>query len=371
MSLLLLCTGCVEKKFNLLGEASITIQARSEYVEPGYFFEGNTDVSIENHLNVNEPGTYTITYSAKTGVKVKTLTRTIIVVDTASPEPSLRLKGPSTVTMDKGGTYYEYGVNISDNCGDVRKSLKITHDIDTSTVGHYKITYSVSDASGNSTSISRNVIVAEMPRTTIYLTFDDGPFSDTISILNTLKNYGIKATFFIMYRGEVSGPVILREVQEGHAIGVHSWSHNYQSIYASEDAFYKDLNAISGYIYKLTGIRSMLYRFPGGSSNTVSWFNRGIMTTLTQSVLNKGYHYFDWNVSSGDESPGISETSIFNNVINGIQIGTSNYVLMHDGPHHKNTALALPQILDYLKSINAVYLPMSMDTPQYHHKVTN
>jgi len=441
ITLTLFTTGCREKEFKLLGESSLTIEAYSIYEEPGYFIEGDTEVSIQSTLNEQVPGTYTITYNAKTGSKTKTLTRTVTVVDTIAPvlslvgslskvlcnensfkeegysavdnvdgelsdkviitkttsgikysisdssgniseisraftikdtqRPSISLKGPSSVTMAKGGTYYEFGVNVSDNCGDVRKSLQVSKTIDPNIVGQYSVTYSVKDASGNTNSITRLVKVEDLPQTTVYLTFDDGPFSDTISILDTLKKYEVKATFFILYHRSYSGPVILREAAEGHTIGLHSWSHNYSSIYASETAYYNDLNAISDYIFDLTGIRSKIIRFPGGSSNTVSWFNRGIMTTLTQSVQENGYHYFDWNVSSGDTAYGNTESSIFNNVINGIKVGRSNCVLMHDGPNHKNSALALPHILEYLKSINAVYLPLTMDSPQFHQKVAN
>ena len=441
IAITLFSTGCSEKEFKLLGETTITIEANSNYEEPGYFLEGDTEVNIQSTLNVEVPGTYTITYTAKTGSKTKTLERTIIVVDTIAPvlslvgslskilcnensfkeegysavdnvdgelsdkviilktssgikytisdssgnlsemsraftikdtqRPSISLKGPSTVTMDKGGTYYEFGINTSDNCGDVGKSLQVSKTIDPNIVGQYTVTYSVKDDSGNTNSITRIVKVEDLPQTTVYLTFDDGPFIDTISILDTLKKYEVKATFFILYHRSYSGPVILREVAEGHTIGLHSWSHKYSSIYASETAYYNDLNAISDYIFDLTGIRSTIIRFPGGSSNTVSWFNRGIMTTLTQSVQEKGYHYFDWNVSSGDTAYGNTETSIFNNVINGIKVGRANCVLMHDGPNHKNSALALPHILEYLKSINAVYLPLTMDSPQFHQKVAN
>ena len=78
---------------------------------------------------------------------------------------------------------------------------------------------------------------------TVYLTFDDGPSTRvTGSILDTLKKEGVKATFFVV--GErVAGreETLKRIAAEGHTLGVHSNSHRYETIYASETAFLKDV----------------------------------------------------------------------------------------------------------------------------------
>ena len=105
----------------------------------------------------------------------------------------------------------------------------------------------------------------------IYLTFDDGPGKYTENLLNILKEYNVKATFFVTDQGLTKGydQMILRAYQEGHTIGLHSNSHSY-SIYTNEQTYFDDLYAIQAKVERITGAKSYIIRFPGGSSNTVS-----------------------------------------------------------------------------------------------------
>ena len=440
LGLILILTGCKEPAFTLNGDPIVTVEALTDYVDQGVTSDKDLIVTVDNRVDTSAVGSYIVTYSAKIGSKIKSLYRTVNVVDTVAPiltlkgylshyacslnsyveegytaldnldgdlnaqvtiaktttgliysvrdgsgnlaeitrlfnvkdtqKPSISLRGSSSIKMDRNGTYYEFGYNVSDNCGNVSKAVRITTNLDPSVLGHYTVTYTVTDTSGNTNAVTRAVEVADLPMTKVYLTFDDGPDYNTISVLNTLKKYNVKATFFVLWHYGNYGGLIKQAYDEGHTIGLHSYTHSYTNIYSSTDAFFSDLNKISDYVYNLTGYRSMIYRFPGGSSNTVSWFNRGIMTTLAKMVLDQGYHYFDWNVSSGDTAT-YTEAGIVNNVIRQIKVGGSNIVLMHDGPNRQLSALALPHILDYLRSINAVCLPITMDTPQYHHRIAN
>lgn len=440
LAILLMNAGCTKTAFSLVGDSIMTIEALSVYEEPGYLIDGDHEVTIDNPVDTSEPGTYIITYSAKIDSKIKSLYRTVNVIDTVAPvlslkgslshlacirsryseegftavdavygdlsdkvtitpldtglkysvrdasgnlsemirlfdqkdtqKPRLTLKGSATQVVDLNGKYLEYGVNVSDNCDDLSHKVRINGNVDVTTLGHYTVTYTVTDSSGNTAILVRQVEVADLPTTTVYLTFDDGPDYTTISVLDTLKKYNMKATFFVLWHYGHYSALIQRAANEGHTIGLHSYTHNYNNIYASSEAFFSDLNKISDYVYGLTGIRSTIYRFPGGSSNTVSNFNPGIMTTLTQKVQENGYVYFDWNVSSGDTAVW-TEAGIVNNVTKGIRLGKTNIVLMHDGPNHALTAQALPHILDYLVSINATVLPITMDTPPIHARINN
>lgn len=134
----------------------------------------------------------------------------------------------------------------------------------------------------------------------VYLTFDDGPSPNTPRIIDILNENGVKATFFVKNGGKYNG--YMKNITEsGNQIALHSYSHNYPQVYASEQAFFDDLQKISDLVYNETGVRTNIFRFPGGSSNTISRkYSPGIMTTLTKEVQEKGYCYFDWNVSSGD-----------------------------------------------------------------------
>jgi peptidoglycan/xylan/chitin deacetylase (PgdA/CDA1 family) len=137
-----------------------------------------------------------------------------------------------------------------------------------------------------------------------YLTFDDGPSGYTDTILNILKDYGVKATFFVNGRTDANSyRLYQRIVNEGHAIGNHIYTHNYQTIYSTVGGFDYQFDKLENLIQSLTGVRMDILRFPGGSNNTVSnSYNRGIMNTLTARYRSLGYVYFDWNVSSGDSA---------------------------------------------------------------------
>ena len=111
--------------------------------------------------------------------------------------------------------------------------------------------------------------------------------------------------------------MIGRDVREGHAVGVHTYSHNYRDIYSSEDAFFADFNAMQEIIYEQNGSYTSLYRFPGGSSNTVSRFNEGIISRLASALTDMGYTYYDWNVSSGDAGETTQTDKVAQNIIDG------------------------------------------------------
>ena len=102
----------------------------------------------------------------------------------------------------------------------------------------------------------------------VYLTFDGGPDENTDKILDVLDKYGVKATFFVV--GDDSKDmqeVYKRIVKDGHTLGMHSFSNKYSTIYASTEAFEQDFDKISSYLKDVTGVNSLYYRFPGGSSN--------------------------------------------------------------------------------------------------------
>ncbi len=207
---------------------------------------------------------------------------------------------------------------------------------------------------------------------TCYLTFDDGPSDNTLEILKILKKYDAKATFFVI--GTNSKLDYLTEIEKGgHAIGLHSNTHNYSKIYSSRTAFFKDINALSAKIEKKVGIKPMIMRFPGGSNNTVSKnYKKGIMTDLTTQVKIKGYAYFDWNVDSGDASGNnVPAKTIINNVLKQAKNKNSICVLMHDTGAKGTTVKALPGILEGLKKQGYKFEVLTEESYGYHYKVNN
>ena len=204
----------------------------------------------------------------------------------------------------------------------------------------------------------------------VYLTFDDGPSAETDRILDILKEYNVKATFFVIGKtDENSVKAYQRIVEEGHTLGMHSYSHQYAQVYASREAFEDDLTSLQDYLFSITGMESTFYRFPGGSSNKVSKIP---MSDLIQCLEERNITYFDWNVSSGDESgTQLSSQTIINNVMSGINGTLKNYVvLFHDSAAKKTTVDALPEILEQLQAMeHTQILPITGDTDPVQHRV--
>ena len=196
-----------------------------------------------------------------------------------------------------------------------------------------------------------------------FLTFDDGPCANTGEVLRILKEKDAKATFFVTNQASAKNHRhYLKEiVADGHAIGIHTATHDYNKIYKSETAFFNDLNEMGNIIKEEVGYFPKITRFPGGSSNSYS-----LTKQLVYSVYAKGYQYFDWNVSSGDASAKKVPATIAANVINGAKGRDSICVLMHD--LHKETAQALPAIIDGLRAQGYVFMPLTVDNYGYHHR---
>jgi peptidoglycan-N-acetylglucosamine deacetylase len=182
---------------------------------------------------------------------------------------------------------------------------------------------------------------------TVFLTFDDGPSPGTGSILDILKKRGVTASFFVNGKSNRWLSDELKVIAgDGHAIGMHSYSHRYNVIYASMENFLDDFYRDFLYIQSETGRAPEILRFPGGSINI---FNISNYQSMVAEVLRRGFIYYDWNVSAGDAIVGATSQSIINNVINGVHLcwGPA-IVLMHDSG---NSALrdALGPIVDTLQ----------------------
>lgn len=201
----------------------------------------------------------------------------------------------------------------------------------------------------------------------VYLTFDDGPSSNTDQILDILKDYDVKATFFVVGKtDERSVKAYQRIVEEGHTLAMHSYSHRYDEIYESKEAFARDLNSLQEYLYETTGVWPRIYRFPGGSSNTVSKVD---MQELIEYLTDIGITYFDWNVASGDAvSRTLPAETIVNNCLSGIEKQKESVILMHDASNKGTTIEALPRIIEAIQEQgDAELLPITDETVPIQH----
>ncbi|MBQ3413666.1 polysaccharide deacetylase [Candidatus Saccharibacteria bacterium] len=203
----------------------------------------------------------------------------------------------------------------------------------------------------------------------IYLTFDDGPGPYTAELLDVLKQYGVKATFFVTGAGDDA--LIAREYKEGHAVGLHTFSHNYAYIYSGVDNFLADLAQVGERVKNITGSESKLMRFPGGSSNTVSRRYDGrtrIMSKLAAEVEAQGYAYFDWNVDSGDAGGAKTTDAVVARVTSGLKEGP-NVVLQHDVKDF--SVAAVEDIIKYGLSNGFLFAALDTGSFNAHHGINN
>ncbi len=364
----------------LIGEADVTVPVGTAYTDEGVTaIRRGQDVSSQireaDDVDPDSPGTYEVTYSYDGHWKTYTVTRTVTVVDVTAPE--LTLNGDDIVYVTDFDEYEEPGAVATDDCeGDLTDQIQISSK-ETEEENTWEITYTVQDSSGNPATVIRTVVVQDTPPDdhVIYLTFDDGPSSDvTVEILDILKENNVKATFFILDYTKDKIPIIQRMIDEGHTIGIHGYSHEYNEIYTSEEAFMESINKLADKLREDTGYEAFCLRFPGGSSNTVSrHYSTGIMSRLVDLVEEEGWMYFDWNVSSGDAAANTVPTEkIISNVESELDPDSNkNVVLMHDTSYKTTSAEALQTIIDYGKENGYSFYPITRNTPEVHHAVAN
>ena len=347
-----------------------------QYEEEGYaavdLYDGDLTKAVQVTVEA-EQVVYTVTDSSgNKATKVRPIIRNDLIA------PVITLNGEAQMTITAGSPYTEPGATAVDNIdGDVSSKIEISGSVNIYCAGTYKLTYKVTDAHGNASSAERTVVVEPIKQPpvvqpdgkVIYLTFDDGPGTHTAKLLEILEKYNAKATFFVVNTGYNMDKMLNAIVDGGHSIGMHSVSHDYSKIYASEEAFFNDLYGMQKIIKDKTGVTTTLMRFPGGSSNTVSKFNPGIMTRLTKAVRDQGFQYFDWNVSSGDAGGAKTADDVYNNVINGVSKRKVSVVLQHD--IQKFSVEAVEKIIIWGLQNGYSFQALTPNSPTCHHGVKN
>ncbi|MCR5795567.1 MAG: polysaccharide deacetylase family protein [Solobacterium sp.] len=319
---------------------------------------------------------YTVTDSSGNTAKAE---RKIVYDDRTAPE--ITLEGGADVIWYNDSPYADNFKAEDDLDGDVTSKVVVEGKVDTSKNGDYELVYKVTDSYGNEAQATRYVHVTDRPPNAaepdnakvIYLTFDDGPYQYTDELLDILKKYNVKATFFTTacygYK-----ECIRREYEEGHTVAIHTYTHDYAKIYSSTEAFWADLEAQNDLIEEMTGHRTNLFRFPGGSSNTISAnYCPGIMTELVRQAAEKGYEYFDWNVTSGDSG----ETTVTEVVLENVktivsqnaEYGAKSIVLQHDIKSF--SVAAVEDIIKWGLENGYMFLPLNANSPKSHHGINN
>ena len=371
-------------KITLEGESRLVLTLGRPFEEPGFAVLDETDGDLTSAVVVSgvpdgsEVGEYTVVYEVKDAFgNTARAERTLVYEE---PSPWVTLSGSSEMTLYIGEAYREPGYSAgSDLEGDLTQAVSVTGHVDTSSPGVYILTYSVSNRYGRQTCAERSVRVKTLPvqnNTTmtgdkiIYLTFDDGPGPHTERLLNLLASYHVKATFFVTNTFPQYQSLIGRAFREGHAIGVHTLTHDFSKIYAGSDAFFADLEAMNDIIEAQTGARSRLMRFAGGSSNGVSRkYCQGIMSRLVNEVTERGYAYFDWNVDSNDAGGTKTTSGVRDNVVKGIQGKRVSVVLQHDIKSYSVDAVI--NIIEWGLENGYTFKPLNIDSYGAHHSVRN
>lgn len=208
----------------------------------------------------------------------------------------------------------------------------------------------------------------------MYLTFDDGPSKHTQEVLELLNKYSIKATFFVTGENTEYSSMIKTIHEQGHTLGIHTYSHDYAKIYTSVDAYFQDIEKVKNLIKSEAGVDTKLLRFPGGSSNTVSRkYCDGIMTTLAKAVEEQGYTYYDWNAHNGDGDPSISADALYNQTMKEIEGKDHVVLLMHDGGGNQNTIDSLDRVIKELIRQGWTFKIIESNDPDaiVHHHIAN
>ena len=396
------------------------------YKEEGYTATDNHDGDITHKVQSEErDGVVYYTVTDASG-NTATTEREIFYDDRNAPV--FHFENGEEGFLFQGETWKDSVTAEDDADGDVTARITSTSNVDPSKVGTYTVTYTVSDEWGNVATKERYVTVKRRPigadeaaasavidpeaaakaaaaakkgqksdtaqtspegnstaQTSpektkkpakadpdkiIYLTFDDGPGQYTEELLDILAKHKVHATFFVTAAYKDYQDLIAAEYKAGHTVAVHTASHEYDEVYASPEAYWKDFNKMQDIIQAQTGCRTDLFRFPGGASNTISAnYCERIMTTLAAQSKEKGYTYVDWNVTSGDAGDTTDGDVMYENMMNGIHTYKNSFILCHDIKDY-TVKMMDKFITDALKE-GYTFLPISSESPSCKHGINN
>ncbi len=333
----------------------------------------NYSFRMDGQTDPGQAGSFTITVTARDTYNNITTKTAQLIRKMDKTAPTLQNFDEKVILL-QGDVYAPRSYTVQDDLDKDPKVYIDSSQLNISTPGTYTVQYTTSDRSGNQRNYQQTVIVEENPdygKPICYLTFDDGPSPTTAEILEILNQYGIPATFFVSGADESSLSLLKTIKKNGHSIGLLSYSDSYPIVYASEEAYYEDLKKISDVVTQYTEIQADIVRFLGGSSNTLaSTYCEGIMNNLVKTIESKGYSYFDWNVSSQDDTGAyVDVDTIVASACRGI--GMDNVVIqLHDSAGKETTVHSLPQIIQAYKEAGYVFRGLTRTSIPIHHYVS-
>lgn len=239
-------------------------------------------------------------------------------------------------------------VDVSDFVGDesIDSEILFYQNIDDEIVNMYNEYYS------NIALLEQKIMNGESSVHIAYLTFDDGPYDLTLRYLDILKRNNIRATFFCLGKDGFDD-TYRRIVSEGHTLANHTFYHNISSgLYDSVDSFIGQVKKLEDYLYNITGFRTSIVRFPGGSS-TAREHRDGIINELH----NMGYNYVDWTSETGDGSSlKLALKDTYSWYLDTTRDKNIIVLLMHD--YNYSTYNDLERIIGDLRNRGFIFLPL-------------
>ena len=350
--------------------------ALNQTVEPSEFVKNikdasQTKVSFAKNYEFNKVGWQEIEVIVKDEYDNETRKKVKVNVVKDEKAPEIIVGNANVVVGEK--IDLKALATIKDDF-DKNPTLKVESDkLDTNKIGTYQVKYIAKDVSGNQSEKTIQVEVVDKTKDNekvVYLTFDDGPSRHTPEVLEILKRYQCKATFFITGMNEKYRPYIKTAYDQGHTIGLHTYSHNYSKVYASTNAYFKDLDKVGKLAKEYIGFTPKYIRFPGGGSNTISRkYNKGIMSQLTKQVGKKGYIYYDWNCENGDGYAHMSQSQMLKRATS--SSAKKVMILMHDANGKQNTVDILPKVIEHYQKKGYTFKAIDDSTPVFHQHVNN
>ena len=238
--------------------------------------------------------------------------------------------------------------NIEDgyDIDSINKEILIYKNIDDSIKNKYDEYYS------NIALLEDKINKGESSVKIAYLTFDDGPYDLTYQVLDLLKFNDIRATFFVLGKDDTQEQY-KRIVSEGHTLANHTYYHNIGSgLYDSADSFISQVKKLEDYLYNITGYRTSIVRFPGGSP-TAGKYKDEIVDRLHEM----GYNYVDWTSETGDgSSKKLAEKDTWSWYVDTTRDKDIIVLLMHD--YNYSTFNNLQRIIDDLRARGFIFLPL-------------
>ncbi len=200
-----------------------------------------------------------------------------------------------------------------------------------------------------------------------YLTFDDGPYYNSWKVLETLDNYGIKATFFTTnINGEMcyeNKSANCHELYKEYAkrnmtIANHTYTHAiHKGLYSSVNSFITAVEKQEALISDLTGgYKTTILRYPGGSGTAKAY---GVKDGTMAKLKEMGYGWVDWTAQDGDGGGGLTTDKAWNNFKNSIDQDIE-VILFHD--YSRITTPLLPKFIEHLQNNGYLILPLFYDS---------